>query len=359
MSLLHRLHGARWCAFRQHRRRHDGIRGIFAATALSRGDLVLSIPLHYCYITQLSPLRNRDPSMVPSFETVKGLRILRRCNRGVALFPEAWAWMQRFSSDASADRVSLSSTISGESVRGSISAIPPIVSLTLSPVEAALATSAALRYFYAHALSLSVSTRLLHRIGPAPHYLSDLFVAGLPFEDVLKWGVESLYSDASSAEAHLCLEQLSNNLRDAILTHASNPEFHFLDKSPSLLDAVLLTSLYLVRSRVLSVPLLSSISSQADSSCSVFAPVLDALNHSGTFPGAAVVVSAAQRSVVVRAVRRIARDEEITIDYRQVGGGDGASSWHPLHGQPLRGGAEVCMDHDWASRYLMDAPGAD
>ncbi|KAG5473219.1 hypothetical protein CUR178_03138 [Leishmania enriettii] len=359
MSLLHRLHGARWCALRQHRRRYDGVRGIFAAAPLDRGDLVLSIPLRYCYVTQFSPIPDGDAPSMHSFETLRELRHLRRCNRSVSLFPEAWTWLQRFSADASADRVSLSSTISCESVRSKIGAVPSVMSLTLSPVEAALATSAALRYFYAHALRLSATTRLSHRVGPAPHDLSDRFAASLPFEDYLQWGLESLYGDASSAEAHLCLEQLSSNLRDCILTHASNTEFHFLDESPSLLDAVLLTSLYLVRSRVLRVPLLSSISSKPDRSCSVFAPGLDALNHCGAAPAAAVVVSAVQGSVVVRALRRIGRGEEITVNYRHTVGGSRESWPHPCHGPSLCSGAEIRMDDDWASRYLMDVPGTD
>lgn len=315
---------------------------------------MLSVPLRYCFITQLDLPHADDRSSSPLLDTVREVRHLRRCNRGVALFPEAWVWLQRFSADASADRVSLSSAISCEAAPGSIAAAPAVMALTLSPVEAALATCVALRYFYAHALHLSAATRVAHSVGPAPHDLSDRFTANLPFEDYLQWGLESIYSDASSAEAHLCLEQLSSNLRDAIMTHANNMEFRFLDEAPSLFDTVLLTSLYLVRSRVLRMPLLSSTSNKPDSNCSVFGPGLDALNHCSTSPAAVVVVSAARRSVVVRARRRINRGEEITLDYRLTGSGRGVSRGHPSHNGSLLRGDVICMNDDWAARYLMN-----
>ncbi|GET90837.1 hypothetical protein, conserved [Leishmania tarentolae] len=353
MSLLHRLHGARWCALRQQRRRHNGIRGIFAGAALDRGELVLSVPLRYCFITQLDFPRDGERSLSSVLESVKGLRYLRRCNRGVALFPEAWIWLQRFSADAPADRVSLNSTISCEAAQGSSAAV---MSLSLSPVEAALATCVALRYFYSHALHLPPSTRVTQSIGPAPHDLSDRFTASLPFEDYLRWGLESLYSDVSCAEAHLCLEQLSSNLRDAIMTHANNMEFRFIDEAPSLFETVLLTSLYLVRSRVLQVPLLSSTVHKLNSTCAVFAPGLDALNHCSTSPAAAVVVSALRRSVVVRAMRRIRRGEEITIDYRQSGLTKGLSPGHLPYKDTLCSRDVICMNDDWSTRYLMDMP---
>ncbi|CBZ28910.1 conserved hypothetical protein [Leishmania mexicana MHOM/GT/2001/U1103] len=357
MSLLHRLHGARWCALRQQRRRCNGVRGVFAAAALDRGELVVSVPLRYCFITQLDLPRDGGRSSLPLFETAKEARHLRRCNRGVALFPEAWVWLQRFFADAPADRVSLSSTISCDAAPGSVAAAPAVMSLTLSPVEATLATCVALRYFYAHALHLSAATRAAHNVGPAPHDLSDRFTASLPFEEYLRWGLESIYSDASSAEAHLCLEQLSSNLRDAIMTHANNAEFRFLDEAPSLFDTVLLTSLYLVRARVLRMPVLSSTSDKPDISCSVFAPGLDALNHCGTSPAAAVVVSAARRSVVVRALRRINRGEEITLDYRLTDVGRGVSRRHPSHNDSLPRRDVICMNDDLAVRYLMDEQG--
>ncbi|KAG5498727.1 hypothetical protein JKF63_03015 [Porcisia hertigi] len=357
MSLFHRLHGARWCALRQQRRRCDGVRGVFAAAPLDRGDLVLSVPLRYSYITHLGSPCQRGGSSSASFETVEGAQLLRRCNRGVALFPESWAWLQRFSLDAPIERVSLSCAISCEAAPERSSRVSGVMSLALSPVEAAVATSVALRYFYAHALHLSPATRSAHGIGPAPHDLSDRFVAGLPFSEYLRWGLESFYSDASSAEAHLCLEQLSCNLRDAILTHASKVEYGFLDERPSLLDTVLLTSLYLVRSRVLRVPLFSSVPGKPDSSCSVFAPGLESLNHCGDSPSAAVVVSAAQRSVVVRAMRPIARGEEITLDYRHTWVKNRESARYPFQGGTFPSGNEICMSDDWAARYLMEVPG--
>lgn len=358
MSLLHRLHGARsGCVLRQHRRRSDGVRGMFAATALHGGALIFSVPLHYCFLTH-PPLVMTHARTAPCgvFDAAKAAAELRRCNRSVKLCPEAWTWLQRLSPDAAADQVSLTSTISCDAPATSATGAPSVMSLTLSPVEAALATSVALRYLYSTALGLPAATRVTHRIGAAPHDLSDRFVASLPFDVYLRYGVESLYGDASSAEAHLCLEQLTANLRDAVLTHASATEFRFLDEAAPLVDAVLLVSLYLIRSRVLQVSLLSSSPAVPDRRCCVFAPGLDGLNHASLAPTAAVVVSAAQRAVVVRAVRPIARGEEITLDYRRAGGSGSSAGLRGLAAQPRtpEEEREHHMDHDWASRYLME-----
>ncbi|KAK7201114.1 SET domain containing protein [Novymonas esmeraldas] len=356
MSLMHRLHGARWCPLRQRHRRSDGVRGIFAAAPLDRGALILSVPLRYCHVVELAPRGVAGRSPAPLFESAEGAQQLRRCNRGVALLPETSAWLARFSPDAAQDRVSLRSTVS----RAATS--PAVVSVALSPVEAAVATAVALRYFYAHALQLPVTARVTHSLGPPPHDLSDRFVASLPFDVYLQSGLESLHGDSSAAESHLCLEQLSSNLRDAILTHANGAEYRLLDEAPSLLETVLLTSLYLVRARVLEVPLLSAVPGKPDGSCSVLAPAVDGLNHASASPSAAVVVSEAHRAVVVRAIRRVACGEEITLDYRHARGGRAGAATRPRSRSSAGGGGEEPLyaeeeeeeeEANWASRYLM------
>lgn len=354
MSLLHRIHGAQCTPLRQQLRRSDGVRGVFTLKPLQRGELILSLPLCYCYVTHCHS-SGRSPRPPPENEVAVQLR---RWNRGVCLLPEVWPWLQRFSSDAAEDTVLLTSTISRDTTaceKGDADAAS-VLSLTLSPVEAALATAIALRYFYSRALHLTPETRAAQQIGPAPNALADAFVTNLPLEPYLQMGVEAVYGDAASGAAHLCLEQLSHNLRDAILTHATAAEYRFLDEHPSLFDDLLLICLYVVRARVLTVPLLGATPQGAagDGQCSVFAPLLDGMNHAPLLPSAAVVVALQRERVVVRATRDVRRGEEITLNYRAAGalpGGSGATI------SEAPSGYEMPMEEDWAARYLMSEGG--
>lgn len=360
MSLIHRLHGAQCTPLRQQLRRTDGVRGVFTLKPLMRGELILSLPLRYCYITHLSGSSGRGASsQSPRWESAdEGSRQLRRWNRGVALLPEVWTWLQRYSSDASTDRVSLTSSISAETSVSehfgeAAAAAPSVVSLTLSPVEAALATAIALRYFFTRALHLTPATRAAQLIGPPPNALADVFVDNLPLELYMQMGVEAVYGDAAAGEAHLCLEQLSHNLRDAILTHANAAEYRFLDEFPSLFDNLLLVCLYVVRARVLTMPLLGAPPhGKEETQVSVFAPLLDAMNHAPVLPSAAVVVALQRQRVVMRATRDVRRGEEITLNYRAAGALPGAAFAAATAAGALSG-YEMPMEEDWAPRYLM------
>ncbi|KPA83291.1 putative mitochondrial hypothetical protein [Leptomonas pyrrhocoris] len=363
MALIGRLHGAQCTPLRQQLRHADGIRGVFSLKPLRRGELILSLPLRYCYFAQFGPDDKHRPDWA---STPEGARQLRRWNRGVALLPETWTWLQRFSSDAPSDCVLLTSGVSAElPPTGRTSAheegnnddvglaSPVVFSLTVSPVEAALATAIALRYFYRRALHLTPATRAEKHIGPPPNELADRFVDNLPVDLYLKWGVETLYGDPASGEAHVCVEQIAQNLRDAALTHANTEEYRFLDEFLSLFDDLLLVCLYVVRSRVLTVPLLGRTEARREEKvCSVFAPLLDGLNHQPLRPSAAVVVSLRRAHVVVRATRDVRRGEEITLDYRAAG----PRACLPTHDDSSATSLPyaVRMDEDWAARYLME-----
>lgn len=321
MSFVSRLHGSRWCQLRQYRRQSDGVRGLFTAQALSRGDVVFAVPLRYCCLTHVDI--GSDPTR-SNTELLTAWK-LRRVNRGCCLFPELWPWLCRLSPDAPSDRVALAASASTpvysctsrvEGDSNGTGSRPSVVSLSLSPVEAALATCIALRYFYSAALNLSVATRLTLGLHPTPHELADTFVRNLPLEDYINYGVETLYGGdmGHEADAHSCLEQLASNLRDAVLMHASANEYHLLDRDAALFDAVLLASLYVVRARVLPVPLLGRSGESADRLIRVFAPGVEALNHSH-LPSVAVAVAPAMSMLIGKATRPLRIREEMTLDY--------------------------------------------
>lgn len=309
LSVLRRVRGAYAHPVEQSIRSANGVRGVFARTPVERGGLLLSVPLRYCYLPDgLLASAALDAEELGTAEAMH----LRRCNREAALLPEFHRWVVRLSPDATGDRVALTSSSSdGEDVS----------SVHLTPVEAAVVVSVALRYFFGPALGLPepAQRRLM---GPASDYsLADRYVASLPIALCLSHGVESLFTAAGEGSAeHQCLEQISCNLRDACLTFATPEQYRFMDENPSVFDGVLLTVLYLVRARVLRIPLLAPRGESTDRHISVLAPGLDALNHAdGSAANAAAVLAPAQRRVAVRATRPISRGEELTINYGTFG----------------------------------------
>lgn len=198
--------------------------------------------------------------------------------------------------------------------------------LSLSCSEAALTVCVAVRYFSEHIARLpavdlyknhgKISCHTSHLFGLAPPFSSvaTAYVSSLPMKLFLDRGVESLFlsSYASLSSLHICLEQLSWNLRDEILQYANDVEYSILDAHPSSLDEILLAALYVVRSRILPATLLHP--ENSDRVIHALMPGVDALNHA-VHPNAAVVASPCLQSVVVRSVRDIMRREEVTLNY--------------------------------------------
>lgn len=321
------------------------------------------IPMRYCaFPTGLYDAKEWDAEHFNPHQ-------LRRGNRSCALFPEWWQWLRRLSPDTIGDPVSLRASVSYDSPNdfegnanalpsaalttsssASVATTPRVVTLSLSPVEATLAVCVALRYFFAHALAIPAPARQSLHLGPAPSPLAEAYMATLPLRELLAFGVESVYSGSSAmeVEVHACMEQLSFNVRDCVLSYASNDEYRLLDENPSTFDAVLLASLYAVRARVLPLPLLTGSDPRTDRTVKVVAPVLDALNHHrAPYCTAAGVVSLPAQAVVLRAVRGIRPGEEVTVDYRLAEGPHDQQRGAPKN-------HEVLSDDWFGPRYMLD-----
>ncbi|KEG15615.1 hypothetical protein DQ04_00021130 [Trypanosoma grayi] len=312
----------------QVRRPHDGIRGIVAKRRFCRGDLLLSVPLSYCYF----PHASRDP------------RRMRRWNRA-ALFPEAQQWLRRLSPDAEEECVALSASVTTEDDK--------VLTLNLTPVEAALAVSVALRYFWLEVVMLKDSKGIGRPLlGPSRFRPADLYLQSLPLERFLSYGLEGPYMSALEDEAnlHSAIEQVAWNLRDCVLSHAPQEEYRFYDAHPSELDAALLAAIYVIRARLLRVTAIHVEENVPESLTSVLAPIVDFLNHSAWDYTCVACVALRRRAVVVRAFRDIDVGEELTLDYRgpmeQRQGNRGKT-----------GGALALEEEDdwWESRYLISA----
>ncbi|CCW68098.1 unnamed protein product [Phytomonas sp. Hart1] len=335
MSLFHRIHGATFFpALRQRARASDGLRGVFPRRRIPRGSAILTIPLPYAYFPHGLPPQGPFPSFKGGGSSHErgDFRQLRRENRQIALLPEFWTWLRRLSPDVVKGRKNGENgeveTDAEEEERGSVAlsasaslegSSPAVVSLSLTPVEAALVVCIALRYFFTTALAIPPRTRAALRLGSSFSMdVGELYVRSLPIPLYLTYGLEGFFKQAlgDEANAHSCLEQLAWNLRDACLTYASMEEYRLMDTNPSIFDDVLLAVLYIVRARVFQIPLLFGENPLRDRLISVYAPGLDSLNHADEHHcTAAAVVSAKSRSIVVRAVRDILPDEEITFDY--------------------------------------------
>ncbi|ESL11744.1 hypothetical protein TRSC58_00499 [Trypanosoma rangeli SC58] len=312
-------------------RPRDGIRGMIAKRRFHRGDLLMDVPLRYCYF----PHASRNP------------RRLRRWNRS-ALFPEAQLWLLRLSSDASDAGVSLSASVSTEDNK--------VVTLTLSPVEASLAVSVALRYFWRKVVLLKNREGAGRpALGPSNFHPADLYLQSIPMEEHILYGLERPYfSDVEDeANVHSNIEQIAWNLRDCILTCAPQEEYAFYDAHPSDLDATLLAAIYVVRARLLRMATIFGDERSSDRVTSVIAPVVDFLNHGSAGHNCAACVTIPKRAVVVRAVRDIGVGEELTLDYR------GPVQQRRGGFQNYRGtsGCEEAEEREdwWESRYLFSA----
>lgn len=264
------------------------------------------------------------------------------------LFPEFSLWRQRLCRlpSAARDNVELPALqASASNEHGKTT------SLCLSPSEAALVLSVALRFFsedvapFPSVDHLKTGRKKSHfassllNVSPPRSCVGSAYVSSLPMHLFLEKGVESLCAPSSPflASFHMCLEQLSWNLKDEVLQYATNEEYAVLDAHPSTFDDIILVSLYIVRSRLLPVTLLSP--AHPDRVVTAFMPGIDFMNHA-VDANAAVVVSPVLPSVVARALRYIAAGDEVTLQY------------------DLRSGEAKCSSrdsHHFASRYLMDS----
>ncbi|EPY32128.1 hypothetical protein STCU_02962 [Strigomonas culicis] len=351
--LLPYLKGKRVHPFWQQSRWDTGVRGIFVRRAANTGDLLFSLPLRYCYFPTAvrapedtgtsSSGGQRDSSA--SLLRQQG-RASRKPNRGGRLFPEGWLWLQRFSPDAKLGATQLSASVGLPSATGGV------VSISVTPVEAMLATCVALRFFFTELVPLRSASR--GTIGPTADALADTYVRTLPLAQYLERGIEGLYQTSAqdfemSGGSHLALETVAYNLRDTILLHASSAEYNFYDQQASEFDALLLMALYMMRSRVLQVPLLHPEDAQLDRNVALFAPLLDGMNHApASHCTAAAAVSLANHCVTVRATRPLPCGSEVTLDY------NGRAP--PRHARSRRARAPasaVSADNWWSTRYLM------
>lgn len=343
--------GVRSSLLYQGRRAADGMRGVFVRRAVSRGDLLLSIPVHRCFYPD-GLLQTANTTIKTTNLTNEGAlrqsREMRRSNRPAmaTLFPEGWTWLQRLSPDVTEDSVCLSASLSRDGGMTPISSENRIVTLTITPLEATLAVCVGLRYMYGTALRISSETRRRLKIGPEPTVAGEEYVNSLPLDRYMQDGVESFYScGIDDAPAHACLEAIALNLRDAVLSHASMTDYRILDENSSTMDAVLLSSLYAIRSRVLWVPLLTCDNCHRDRPIRVLAPGLDTLNHAaGAQSAAAAALSSSKKVLVVRALRSLRAGEEVTVDYSSA---DRLFQKAPRHHL-------TTADDWWQARYLLD-----
>lgn len=346
MIVFRKLHGSYLCpALRQGSRKHDGVRGVFATRPIERGSLLMEVPLRYCCFPYgLASSATSSFSLITPTQKKEE----RRMNSYISLFPEFALWRQRLCrlSSALRDSVNLPALqASASNEHGETT------SLCLSPSEAALVLSVALRFFSEHvALLPSVDLFRMGRkisnfisfslaVSPPRSSVASAYVNYLPMHLFLENGVESFCTPSvpTLESFHMCLEQLSWNLKDEVLQYATNEEYTLLDAHSSTFDDIILVALYIVRSRILPVTLLSP--GHSDRVVPALMPGIDSMNHA-VAPNAAVVISPVLPFVVARALRYIPAGEEVTLQY-DLASGEG--KWSSRD------------SHHFVSRYLMQS----
>ncbi|KAG8345310.1 hypothetical protein TRVL_03857 [Trypanosoma vivax] len=315
----------------QARRRQDGVRGLVAKQRFHRGDVLLSVPLRWCYLPHAS----------------RNLRRLRRYNR-TTLVPESVLWLHRLSPDMPEDRVTLTASVSTEEGR--------VLTLTLSPVEASLAVSVALRYFWQKIIMLKDRNGIGRQaLGPPRVRIADLYVSSLPLEDYLSYGLEAPYFSSAEYESnmHSNIEQIAWNLRDCILSHAPQEEYIIYDARPSELDSVILAGIYVVRARTIRMKVIHGADTSIDSATSIIAPIVDALNHSAEDATCEACISLPRSAVVVRAAREIAAGEELTLNYHSFTNQSTGGRLDVPGGRCRPATDDTDEEGMWESRYLF------
>lgn len=323
MSLFSKIRGSHVIpSLYQRYRPEDGVRGVFSSRDISAGVLLFRIPVHYCYFPY-------------GFEGIYSTEKTCRSNRHVHLFPEFEMWRRRL------DRQKLGDVgapvLLHASSSASVDVKREVQSVRLSSVEAALTISIALRYFLLHVPHQSAVLKGDNAVFPRSS-VALAYIKSLPINVLLRRGVESLFHGTGEGlSLHICLEQLAGNICDFILSHVSNATYSVIDRRHAEFEELVLVTLYVVRSRIISLLLLCP---TGDFSIPTLAPGLDALNHSVT-PNAAGAVAPLQKTVVIRAVQRIPSHSEITINYQ------------PLLPFQSSKNQNACSEDPWETRYLM------
>eukprot|EP00796_Vickermania_ingenoplastis_P005971 gene5971-4280_t len=280
---------------RQAIKKSDGVRGLFTRRPITRGSLLVLVPSEYCcFPFGLSPHRDGETL---SLKAVK--RAALRCR----LFSDLSFWVRNFCCSAEGEIPPC--------LHASCSSSGDVISLQMSPAEAALSCCVALRFFRR---KISGNPIEANRCS-----VGEAYVNSLPLSLVLNEGVELFFTGESEVESslHICLEQLALNIRDAVMQHLNNEDYRAMDRKMDYFDDILLAALYVLRSRTLPM-LFVRPPGAGDSIVQCLAPGVDAINHSSA-PNAAAAASLPHQSVVVRAIRNIARNSEITIDYNLAG----------------------------------------
>lgn len=301
------------------RTRPDLVRGLFSSQGHRRGALIARIPLTACVHAN-----SRYATVAPMFHRL-------RCHlfgckggeeRGTSLQVDATA-----SSDDSPGGV---------------------VTLSLQPFEATLSFCVALHYFRSmlevsqgHAVAEAFLP--LDGVASRPNSLSRWFFSTIPMRRIDSEGSESAFAstigDHTSQEIHSCIEQIGHGMFDFFLEEiASDNLRRYLDATGEEdLRWCFVSAVYAVRSRVFDVPVVGRgnllVPAQSNRSrrlhrrhaiveprLQVVAPLLNLMNHAECLqgkaqPSVAVVLSASENAIVVRAVRDIRRMEEFTLDY--------------------------------------------
>lgn len=344
--------------------RRDGVRGLFSCDEHERGALIAKVPLASCIHEH-----SLTSDVVPDFQRLHQL-----------LFRSSNPQRNGRGDDSLNCGLQLESTASSDDSPGGI------VTFAIKPFEATLAFSLALHYYKTQCLAQACGVECAERFLPhLPHksMLNEWFFSTIPMQRIDVEGLESPFasslSDHSSQEVHSCAEQIAAGMADFFVDEVATDDLRRYMEAASEEDlrGSFLSAIYAVRSRSFHIPvvgghLTNDILHRRSPRCSssqnhrplrmggqqrmlaVVTPIISLINHyDNAPPSVAAVVSASERCVVVRAVRKIHKGEEFMFDYRQLSVAD-QHQREALH--PLVSIDEQRLTNEqlaWESRFQM------